>query len=61
MTKIRTIKEAVKELRAKDPDSAITEYFLRQKCAEGANFCLQAGGKYLINMDLLERFLSNEH
>ena len=59
MTKIRTIKEAGKELRARDPDSAITEYFLRQKFAEGADFCLQSGGKYLINMDLLERFLSN--
>lgn len=56
MTRIRTIKETVAEIKAADPKSAITEHFLRQMCIDNAPFAFNSGQKYLINLDLLELY-----
>lgn len=58
MTRMRTIQEAAKELREKDPNTAITPYAIRRMVLSGTIPHIKAGKKRLINMDILERYLS---
>lgn len=56
MARMRTIKEAMAEIRAHDPETAITENFLKGLCRQGIA-SVMVGRKYLINLDLLESYL----
>lgn len=60
MPRIRTLKEAAAELKAKDPETAITEYALRRLVKSGKLPHVLAGRKYLINMQVLESYLNGE-
>lgn len=60
MARMRLIKEAIAELKAKDPDTAITAYALRRMVKSGQVPSINAGNRYLVNMDVLERFLQGE-
>lgn len=52
---MRTISEAIQELKALDKNSAITPYFVRQLCIKGVLPTVKAGKKILLNFnDLLE-------
>lgn len=58
MVRMRTIKQAVKSLRANDSECAISEWWIRQMVKSGNFPSHRAGNKYLVNLDLLEEFLS---
>jgi len=59
MAKMRTIQQAVQYLRQSDPDSAVSEWWLRQLVKSGKLKCHRAGNRYLIDLDFLEEFLKN--
>ena len=58
MARMRTISEAYKEIKDKDANTAMTQYFLRQLILQGQIPTVKAGRKYLINMDMLDAYLS---
>lgn len=60
MARMRLIKEAAAELKERDPKTAITEYALRRMVKSGELPSVCAGNRYLVNMDVLERFLQGE-
>lgn len=49
--RMRTISEAVCELRAMDKHTAITPYFIRQLCLSGVLPTVKAGKKILVNLN----------
>jgi len=59
MPRMRLIKEAYKEIKSKDPDSAITMNYIRKLIVGGTVPSRKAGNKYLVNMDILENYLNN--
>ena len=56
---MRTVSEAAKELKRIDPNTAVTEYHIRQLALSGVLPRVQAGRKLLINFDLLLEYLQN--
>lgn len=58
LPRMRTISEAIAELRRDDPQTAITPHFLRQAIATGQLPSVRAGRKILVNLDSLSSFLS---
>ena len=59
MRRIRTINKAVEELKAKDPDTAITSHFLRKLVNENEISCIMAGSRVLVDMDTVESYFDN--
>lgn len=59
MQRMRTIKEAYKEIKEKDKDTALTVTGLRRLVNEGTIPCVLIGNKTLIAMENLEEFLHN--
>lgn len=59
MARMRTIKQTVEELITRDPDTAITEWWLRRMVKSGKLKHHKAGAKYLIDIDYLEEYLKN--
>jgi len=57
MARMRTIKTAVGDQRAADPGCALTETALRRWILTGQIPCVRCGGKYLIDLDVLEEHL----
>ena len=57
---VRTVKGAIEELRKEDPDSSVTEYALRTWIRTGALPSVKSGNKYLLDMEILKRFLAGE-
>lgn len=55
--RMRTISEAVSEIRAQDPNTAITPYRVRQLILNGNLPSVRAGNKYLLNLDDLLDYL----
>lgn len=60
MVRMRSMLEAVEELKASDPNTAITYHSLRQMVLRGEVPSLKIGRKRLVNMDILERHLCFE-
>lgn len=58
MPRMRTISEAAAELKQADPNTAITPHAVRKLVLTGEVPHIKAGKKRLINMDILERYLS---
>lgn len=58
--RIRTIPTAVKEIKASDPNTSITEYFVRQLVVDGVIPSVKAGTKFLIDLDVLQDYLGGE-
>lgn len=56
--RMRTIAEAVSEIRAQDPQTAVTAYRVRQLILCGILPSVRAGNKYLVNLDLLLEYLN---
>ena len=56
---MRGIKQAVSEIKAADPHTALTERAVRRMVAEGAIPAVKVGRKQLINMDTLYNYLAN--
>lgn len=59
LPRMRTTKEAAAEIKAADPNTAVTEYHIRQLALSGVLPRVQAGRKLLINFDLLLEYLAN--
>lgn len=57
--RMRTISEAVSEIRAQDPQTAVTAYRVRQLILTGSLPSVRAGNKYLIDLDILLDYLKN--
>ena len=60
MTKVRTIKETIKELRAIDPGCQLTEWQLRQLVREEKIPAMMAGKKALLSVEAVERYLEEQ-
>jgi len=59
MPRMRTITQAVQQIKQDDPASCISEWWLRQLVKSDKLKCHRAGNRYLIDMDLLEEYLRN--
>lgn len=60
MPRMRTINQAVQAIKALDPESSVSEWWLRQLVKSGKLKCHRAGNRYLIDIDFfLEEFLKN--
>lgn len=57
MQKIRTIRKAAAEIKKEDPDTAITEYFIRQLVNTGEIPSMKAKSKSMINMQDLYDYI----
>lgn len=57
--RMRTAKEAVEEIRKTDPNTGITEYYVKQLALSGVIPSVMAGSKRLINLDALFEYLQN--
>ena len=55
---MRGIHQAIVELKASDPDTALTERALRRLVTTNEIPCVRVGNKYLINMDILKQYLN---
>jgi len=58
MAKMRTINQAIADVKKSDPDTAISTNYIRTLVKNGVLPVHKAGSKVLINMDLLENFLA---
>lgn len=56
---MRTINQAYQILKDADPESGISQYFIRQLVITGKVKHAMTGNKYLVNMDALVDYLSN--
>ncbi len=59
MNRVRTITKAVEELKAKDPNTAITGYYIRNLVKAKEIPCIMTGSRVLVDMDVLEHYISN--
>lgn len=58
--RMRGIDEGYKEIKACDPDTAITKTALRRMVTTGVIPSVKIGTKYLIDMDTLERYFQGD-
>lgn len=58
--RMRTLREALKELKAIDPNTSVTYNFIKQLCENKLVPHIRLNKKYLINLDELLKFLSME-
>ena len=56
---MRTISEAITEIKEADPQTALTPTALRRMVKIGEIPSVRAGCKYLVNLDILFEYLSN--
>lgn len=59
ITRYRTIKQCLWEIRNLDSESALTEWYIRSLCKSGKIDYLANGTKSLVNLDSLFNFLNN--
>lgn len=59
---MRTIPQAIDELKKEDPGTALTEYTLKRLVSSGEipHVCAK-GGRRLVNMDILKRYLNGTY
>ena len=57
MSRIRSIGDAHMLLVKEDPDTAVTEYFIRKLVTEGNIPSFKTGNKYLLDVDVLQAYL----
>lgn len=56
---MRTITEAIQEVKKADPQTAFTQTALRRMIKTGELPSFRAGSKYLVNLDILFDYLNN--
>lgn len=59
MPKIRTISQAIEYLKSQDPNSAITEYYLRSLIKQNKIKYVKSGNRYLVNVNFLLDYLKD--
>ncbi len=60
MPRMRTIEQAAARLAGIDPETAFTKTALRRLVVTGQLPSVRVGQKYLVNLDVLESFLTGE-
>lgn len=55
--RMRTVKEAAQELKALDPQTAMTPYHIRRLCLDGVIPVVKAGKKNLLDLDILLEYM----
>ena len=55
MQRVRTIDQAYDEIKAKDPDTAISRYLVRAMVNDGTVPSIKNGKKKLVDVDVLEQ------
>ena len=58
--RMRTIREALKEIKALDPNSSVTYNFIKQVCEQEKITVIRLNKKYLLNLDDLLQLLHME-
>lgn len=58
MQRIRTIDKAYDEIKAKDPDTALSRYLVRQMIKQGLVPSIKTGNKRLVDVDVLEEHIN---
>jgi len=58
--RMRTIREALKEIKALDPNSSVTYNFIKQVCEQEKITVIRLNKKYLLNLDDLLKLLHME-
>ena len=61
VARMRTLREALKELKVIDPNTSVTYNFIKQLCENNLVPYIRLNKKYLINLDELLKFLSMEN
>jgi hypothetical protein len=59
MPRMRLLKEALADIKASDPETALTLHGLRQLVITGEIPHCRIGNKILINLDVLECYFTN--
>lgn len=59
MKRIRTVNDAYNEIKAYDPDTAISKHFFRTLIESGKIPCVKAGSKSLVDMDTVENYINS--
>ncbi len=60
MARMRTVKQCLEYFKLGDPDSCISEHYLRMLVKSGDIPVFKAGAKHLINLDKLIQYLNSE-
>lgn len=55
---LRSIKKALDDVKASDPETAVTIYSIRKWCKEGKIKCIMTGKKILVDMQSLHNYLN---
>lgn len=61
MSQMRTIEQAYIWLQERDADTALTKTALRRLVTTGQLPAVKVGNKYLVNLEVLETFLSGSN
>lgn len=56
--RIRTIQKAYEEIKAADPETAVTAYRIRQLVINGEVPSRKSGNKFLIDLDKLQAYFT---
>ena len=60
MARMRTIREALKQIKAIDANTSVTYNFIKQACETKTVPSIRLNKKYLVNLDELLKLLSME-
>ena len=61
MARIRTIQSTLNLIKLQDPETAVTEYMLRQMIISGDIPSFQSGSKYLVDVDVVLKILYGDN
>ena len=60
MEKLRTIDKVIVELKKADPETALTEWALRQLVKDGKIPVMMIGSKQLLSMESVEKYIKDQ-
>ncbi|QIB68569.1 DNA-binding protein [Aminipila butyrica] len=60
MVRLRTVEQAWKEIKSADANTSVTRHYIRSLVNESKIPIKKSGTKVLINMETLEKYLSQE-
>ena len=60
MDRLRTIDKAIDELKASDPECALTEWALRRLVKEGEIPAVMIGSKQLVSIEAIESYFTEQ-
>lgn len=59
VSRMKTIKQCFEEIKKLDPETAVTQWFIRSLCKDNKVKHFMTGCKILVNFDDLLRYLNN--